>query len=839
MTNIGAPTRVDEGTEESRGSGDSTTNRQLRENAHAGAVSECEPLRPEKLYRRANLSSLSFTTTDELPALEATVGQRRALDAIEFGTGIDSKGFNIFVIGSSTAHIQEAVKAIIAPSAAEKPTPSDWVYVNNFKESHKPIAIKLPTGRAIEFRDSMHRLIEDLKITLPAMFEGEDYQARRNAIDQSFQTKQGDAFTALRDKALSQGIIILRTPLGFTLVPAQDGKVVPPDEFSTWAKEKQRQVQESIRSLEGDLERILRQIPQWEKQRRDEIQKLTRETAQFAIGQSIEDIKELFADLSRIIEHLEAVRSDLIENAGMFIVKGEEEGGDGIDKRLGDPFARYEVNVFVTRPGNVAGAPVVEELHPTLTNLIGAVEYISHQGTLVTNFRLIKPGALHRGNGGFVLLDIRSLLMEPFSWSALKRTLRRGEIKIEDIGRLIGLASTVSLEPDPIPLDVKIVLFGDRLLYYLLAAFDPDVGEHFKVLADFEDDVDRSLESEAVHARLIASLLQKNGLKPFERGAVAVMIEQAARLADHAGKLSLSIGEIRDVLAESSFWAGQAGRSTVVESDVKRALREREFRRSRLRDRTLELIRQDVALIETSGAKIGQINGLSVLELGGYRFGKPTRITCRVRPGAGKLVDIEREVEMGGPLHSKGVLILSGFLAGRYALDTPMSLFASLVFEQSYTGVEGDSASSAELYALMSALAELPLRQDLAVTGSVNQHGQVQAIGGVNEKIEAFFEICSQKGLTGTQGVVIPMANVQHLMLHEDVVEACAAGKFAIYPVSTVDQGISLLTGHPAGDRGTDGSFPAGTVNRKVEECLRSFARIRQSFATANAPDRG
>ncbi|MDT3684976.1 MAG: AAA family ATPase [Pseudorhodoplanes sp.] len=802
-------------------------------------VSGCEPLQPHQLYRPADLSGLSFATTNDLPALEGAVGQQRALDAIGFGTGIDNKGFNIFVIGSSGARIQETVRAILARQAKSRSAPSDWVYVNNFKESHKPIAIELPGGRAVEFHDAMHRLIDDLKITLPAMFEGEDYQARRNALDQSFQNKQGEAFTALRDKALSQGVMILRTPLGFTLVPAQNGKVVPPEEFSAWPAEKKQQVQDTIRSLEGDLEQILRQIPQWEKLRRDEVLKLNRETAQFAIGQSIEEAKEPFVDLPRIVQHLEDVRADLIENVGMFIAKREQGDDGGVESRLANPFARYEVNIFVSSPKDAVGAPVVEELHPTVANLIGSIEYISHHGTLFTNFRLIKSGALHRGNGGFLLLDVRSLLMEPFSWPALKRTLRQGEVKIEDISRFIGLTTTVSLEPDPIPLNLKVVLFGDRLLYYLLASFDPEIGEHFKVLADFEDDVDRSSESEGVHARLIASLLQKDSLKPFDRGAVAAMIEHAARLADHADKLSLSIGEIRDVLAESSFWAGQAGRSTVIDDDVKRAIRQREYRNSRLRDRTQEIIRQDVALIETSGAKVGQINGLSVTELGGYRFGRPTRITCRVRPGTGKLVDIEREVEMGGPVHSKGVLILSGFLAGRYALDTPMSLFASLVFEQSYAGVEGDSASSAELYALLSALSELPLRQDLAVTGSVNQHGEIQAIGGVNEKIEAFFETCKLKGLTGTQGVLMPRSNIQHLMLREDVVGACAAGQFAIYAISSIDQGIALLTGCAAGERGDDGTFPVKSVNRKVEDRLRSFARIRQSFASTKVPDIG
>jgi len=429
-------------------------------------------------------------------------------------------------------------------------------------------------------------------------------------------------------------------------------------------------------------------------------------------------------------------------------------------------------------------------------------------------------------------------LMEPFSWQALKRALRQREIRIEDVGRFVGLTNTASLEPDPIPLDVKIVLFGDRLLYYLLAAFDPDVSEHFKVLADFEDDVDRSRANEAIHARLIASLVRRNRLKEIDRDGVSLILEHAARIADHAGKLTLLIDQIKDVLTEADYWAAEAKNSVTTRADVQRALDERVNRSSRLRDRARESILQDVALINTAGARVGQVNGLSVLELGGYRFGRPTRITCRVRPGSGKVVDIEREVELGGPIHSKGVLILSGLLAGRYALDTPMSLFASLVFEQSYGGVEGDSASSAELYALISALSELPIRQDLAVTGSVNQHGEVQAIGGVNEKIEGFFDICAARGATGNQGVLIPKANAQHLMLRQDVVDACKAETFAIFAVGTIDEGIELLSGNPAGERGEDGQYPAGSVNRMVEDRLHSFARVRQSFGRALAQER-
>jgi lon-related putative ATP-dependent protease len=458
------------------------------------------------------------------------------------------------------------------------------------------------------------------------------------------------------------------------------------------------------------------------------------------------------------------------------------------------------------------------------------VEYVSQQGVLITNFRLIKAGSIHRANGGYLLIDVRSLLMEPFSWAALKRALRQREIVIEDIGRFIGLTSTVSLEPDSILLDLKVVLFGDRLLYFLLAAFDPELSEHFKVLADFEDDIDRSPESEAILVRLLASIVKQDGLRPIDRAGTGLLIEHAARLADHAGKLTLLIDQLQDVLAESDFWAGDAKRTVITGADVKRALEERIRRASRLRDRAQEMILQDVALVDTVGSRVGQINGLSVIELGGFRFGRPTRITCRVRPGTGKLVDIEREVELGGPIHSKGVLILSGFLSGRYALDTPMSLSASLVFEQSYAGVEGDSASCAELCALLSALAEIPIRQDLAITGSVNRHGDVQAVGGINQKIEGFFDLCRARGLTGTQGVVIPRANIQHLMLRAEVVEACATGRFAVYPVDAIDQAVALLAGREAGERDSGGFYPEHTINRLVEDRLQAFARVWRSF---------
>ena len=669
-------------------------------------------------------------------------------------------------------------------------------------------------------------------------FRARIIRTRRGAIDETFQKKQGEAFSALRDKAAEQNVVLLRTPLGFALAPAKEGQVVPPEEFRAWPEEKRREVQAVIEGLEKDLEHIVHQLPQWEKQHRDELRQLNRDTATYAVGQLIEETKAAFKDIPRVLQHIDSVHTDVVENVVLFVAKGEEGEGEAMEMRPGSPFDRYEVNVLVSQDADRPGAPVVEELHPALGNLLGRIEYISMRGALVTNFRLIKPGVLHRANGGYLLLDARSVLTEPFSWSALKRTLRRGEIAIEDISRFLGLTTTVSLEPDPIPLKVKVILFGDRILYFLLAALDPELADHFKVLADFENNFARNAANEILLARLVADLARREGLNALDNEAVALMLEHAARLADHAGKLSLVIEQLREVLIEADFRSREAKHSVISRADVDGALAARIRRAARLRDRTLEAVLEKVALIDTEGARVGQINGLSVTELGGFAFGRPTRITCQVRPGSGKVVDIEREVELGGPLHSKGVLILSGFLAGRYALDTPMSLFASLVFEQSYGGVEGDSASSAELYALLSALADAPLRQDLAVTGSVNQRGEVQAIGGVNEKIEGFFDICKARGLTGTQGVLIPQANVQHLMVRKDVIEACGAGQFAVYPIASIDEGIALLTGRQAGERGADGVFPADSINRLVEDRLRAFATIRRSFANlpAGAP---
>jgi lon-related putative ATP-dependent protease len=794
------------------------------------------PLTPERLRRCTDLSLLTFSTTAEIATVESMLGQQRALDAIVLGTRIEKPGYNLFVIGPPNARMRESVRTFLENEARQKSSPCDWIYVNNFAAPHKPAAIPLPTGGATAFRDAMDGLIDNLTTGLPAVFESEEYRTRRGAADDRFRKKQAEAFAGLRDKAAQRQVVIVHTPFGFALAPERNGKVVAPDEFHTWPDAEKKQAQDAIAALEKELEHIIQQTPQWDKERRDEIRTLNRESANIAVRHFIDDVKQQFADVQRIPDYLEAVRGDLVDNVGMFLGKEkQDEDSHEIAAQTDALFNRYRVNVFVTQGTVGSGAPVIEETHPTLGNLVGRIEYAVREGMLISNFLLIKPGALHRANGGYLFVDIRNLLSEPFSWTALKRVLLQQSITIEDVARFVGLTNTISLEPDPIPMTAKVVLFGERLLYFLLAALDPDLEQHFKILADFENDFQRTSENEVLMARLIATMANQGNLRPFEREAVAKVIEQAARLADHAGKLSLLTDRLRNLLTEADFCAAEARREIVSCADVERAIEQRIRRMARVRDRMLEGVLEKVKLIDTEGVRVGQVNGLSVLDLAGFAFGTAHRITCRVRPGVGKVIDIEREVELGGPVHSKGVLILSGFLAGRYALQTLMAVQATLVFEQSYSAVEGDSASSAELCALLSAIADLPLRQDLAVTGSVNQNGEIQAISGVNEKIEGFFDICKARGLSGTQGVIIPAANIQHLMLRQDVVDACIAGKFAVYAITTIDEAMALLTGYGAGERGTDGLYAARSVNQLVEERLCAFASIQRRYRQASA----
>jgi lon-related putative ATP-dependent protease len=800
-------------------------------------------LQAADLYRPCDPRQFEFETTAALEDLPEVIGQPRAVEAMRFGVGIEREGYNVFALGPVGTGKRDFVLQFFEHRAKEDPIPSDWCYVYNFEQPHKPRAISLPAGRATAFRADMAQLVEDLRAALSAAFESEEYQTRRQVIAEELQERQSEAFEDLQRRVEEEGLALIRTPTGFVFAPVREGNVLSPEEIQELSVEERGRLQEKVQEYQEELQGILRQVPGWQRERREKINELDREIADFAVSGLIDELRAKYAGFAEVIDHLDAVQKDLVENARDLLASEKTPGsslfqaltgGAGQQARDGrGALRRYQVNVLVDHGGSI-GAPVVYEDNPTYQNLVGRVEHVAQMGALLTDFSLIKAGTLHQANGGYLILDARKVLTQPYAWDGLKRALQSGKIRIESVGQMLSLVSTISLEPESIPLNVKVALFGEQLLYYLLWQLDPDFRELFKVAADFASDMSRSESGERLYAQLIATVARRKRLRPFDRTAVARVIEHSARIAGDAEKLSAQTQGLVNLLQEADYWAGQSGNGAITNSDVQRAIDAQIYRSDRLRERAQEAILRDTLLIDTDGEKVGQVNGLSVISLGDFWFGRPTRITAQVRLGKGEVVDIEREVELGGPIHSKGVLILSGFLGARYAGESPLSLSASLVFEQSYGGVDGDSASSAELYALLSAISRVPINQSLAVTGSVNQFGQVQAIGGVNAKIEGFFDICQARGLTGQQGVLIPISNVKHLMLRQDVVEAVASGQFHVYPVETVDEGIEILTGLPAGEANQKGDHPWGSINFLVEKRLSELVERRLAFGAAS-----
>jgi lon-related putative ATP-dependent protease len=788
------------------------------------------PLQPSQLYQPCDLEQFGFQTTAELEDLAEIIGQMRAMDAVRFGAGIRREGYNLFVLGPTGMGKRSMVRQVLEQRARDEQQPSDWCYINNFPQPHQPQALKLPPGKGAELRRHMAQLVEDLRTAIPALFESDEYRAKTEAIQEAFNKRREQAFKEVGEEAEKQEIVLLRTPDGFAFAPTRNHEVIPPDEYEKLPEEEKQRVEAVIAELQERLEKVLRQMPQWRKERHEQVKQLDRETTLSVVVHLVNELREIYADLPEVLKYLDLVQQDVVENADDFRKQEESTTLAGMNIITRQTFHRYQVNVLVTHDAT-PGAPIVSEDNPTYSNLVGRVEHIAQLGALVTDFTLIKPGVLHRANGGYLLLDVRKVLVQPFAWEALKRALQSREIRIESLGQMFSLVSTVSLEPEPIPLDTKVVLFGDRLFYYLLQEYDPEFDELFKVAADFEDRIERSSDTHLLYARLISTLARKEGLQPFDRGAVARVVEHSARLAGDAQRLSTHMRSVADLLLEADYWSREAGHEVVGAADVQQAIDTHIHRLDRLRARLYEEILRDTLMIATEGEVTGQVNGLSVIELGEFAFAQPTRITATTRLGDGELVNIEREVKLSGAIHSKGVLILSSFLAARYARNQPLAFSASLVFEQSYGFVEGDSASLAELCALLSNLADAPIRQSMAVTGSVNQFGQVQAIGAVNEKIEGFFDICAARGLTGEQGVLIPAANVKHLMLRRDVVGAAESGRFQIYAVENVDQAIALLTGIPAGDADASGKYPEGSVNRRVAARLAELSEIRKSLA--------
>ena len=785
----------------------------------------------ESLYHSSDLSRLSFETTAELEDVSEHLGQKRAMDALKFGIGIKHDGYNLFVLGSTGLGKNTTVKKILAKESAAAETPSDWCYINNFTQHHKPLVLKLPAGRGNKLQSDMLQLLEDLLAAIPATFESDEYRTRVQAIQEEYKDKEMKAFKEISDKAEEKDIALLRTPGGYTLGPKKDGKVLSPGEFEKLDEKEQEEIKRVVDEIEDLLIQTIHKVPELYKENRDRIKQLNREISEVVVNQSISALAAEYAELPDVLKYFDMVKQDIIENVNDFRKYGEQrDAGGESHQMILMALSKYQVNVLVDN-SQTEGAPVVFEDNPNYMNLIGRVEHIAQYGTLLTDFTLIKAGAVHRANGGYLVLDARKVLMSPFSWEGLKRVIHAHEIRIEALERVLSLASTTSLQPEPIPVDVKVVLTGSRLLYYLLKQYDPEFGLLFKVAADFAEDIDRNDENSELYARMIAGLQKENELAPFDKSAVQRIIEHCSRLLEDSEKISLHMGGLLDLLREGDYWARQAERDIITEQDIQKAIDTRHNRLDQIRERVHEQVIRGDYLLDTSGEKVAQINALSVIQLGDYTFGRPSRITATARLGQGKVIDIEREAKLGGSIHSKGVMILSSYLANRYARDQPISLSASLVFEQSYGFVEGDSASAAELCALLSALSGVPIKQNFSVTGSVNQYGEIQTIGGVNEKLEGFCDICESRELTGDQAVVIPQTNVKHLMLRVDVREAVADNRFAIYSVQTIDQMMQLLTGRDAGVKDAAGHYPEGSINYLVHKRIGELNKLRKRFA--------
>ncbi len=793
-------------------------------------------LTPEQLYHACDVSTFGFKTTEDLGVMVESIGQPRALEALKFGIGIQHDGYNLYVAGSTGLGKHTMVKRLLDSKVKDSPVPSDWCYVNNFEHYHKPIAMKLPAGFANKLRDDMEQLIDDLLVAIPAAFEGDEYRARVQEINDELNAKEENVFAKISEKAAEKDIVLMRTPGGYTIGPRRKDKILSPEEFEKLPEAEQEEIRKQTTEIEEEIRKAIRQIPVWAKESRARVKELNREISQMTVDQFIADLQNRYHDFPQVLKFIDAVNDNIIDNVDEFRKHGSAEQPLEENKQLSGLIMQYQVNVLVDN-SNVTGAPVIYEDNPSYHNLMGRIEHMAQLGTLLTNFTLIKAGALHRANGGYLVMDVRKILLSPFAWEGLKRALRAHEVRIESMEQMLSIVSTISLEPEPIPIDVKVVLTGDRLLYYLLKEYDPEFNQLFKVAADFAEDFDRSPESTTLYAKWIASLQHENELKPIDGAGVARIIEECARKAEDSEKLSLHMGNLLDLMREADYWASEQDHDVICSDDVQKAIDTRIQRLDQLRERMHEQVLRDIYLLETDGSKVAQINALTVIQLGDYAFGRPSRVTATARLGSGKVIDIEREVKLGGAIHSKGVLILSSYLAGRYAREQPLSLSASLVFEQSYAQVEGDSASAAELCALLSALAEIPLAQSLAITGSVNQLGQIQAIGGVNEKVEGFFDICSARGLNGEQGVIIPRSNITHLMLRNDVVDAVRQQQFSIYAIDTIDDAMEILTGLSAGAADEQGKYPAVTINGRVQNRLEELTRKRREYSSTMKSD--
>lgn len=781
-------------------------------------------LTPDQLRCVCLVDSFECDSTESYQRLEEIIGQKRAVEAIDFGVNIEGDGYNIYALGPVGAGRTSTVKLFVEARAREKQVPSDWCYVYNFSEPHKPIAIQLPTGQAKQFRKDMDAFVREMHREIPRVLESEAYENERNRLIQTLQESQKAEFLRLEQKANERSFTVRQAPQGIFLVPVVNGKTLDPQQYAQLSQQQREEMDAAGEELQGELQATLRSVRQQEREVHQKLQNLEHQTVEFALGIMIDEMHDKYRSVPKIEHYLDAVREDVVNNASDFLPRRDQQVQPGTPMQAPQPsLNRYSVNVIVDNSSN-QGAPVILENNPTFANLIGRIERQPQFGMLVTDFTLIKPGALHSANGGYLLIEVEELLRNSFSWQAIKRTLKDQMVTITDLGQELSLISTVSLEPEPIPLDIKIVLIGPPVIYYTMLSYDEDFHQLFKVKAEFNTYMDRTAESVRNYACFLAGRCQEAGLRHFAKDGIARMVEYGSELVGDQTKLSTRFADIYDLMKEADYWARKNNHALITRSDAQQAIDAKIRRANRVEEVIQKMIDDGDIFISTEGQVAGQVNGLSVMSLGDYMFGKPSRITARTYVGRAGIVNIEREVKMSGPIHNKGVLILAGYLNGKYAQERPISLSASIVFEQLYEGVEGDSASSTELYALLSSLSGFPIKQGIAVTGSVNQRGEIQPIGGATQKVEGFFEVCKHKGLTGEQGVLIPKANIRNLMLREEIVQAVAEGKFHVYPVETIDQGIAILTDREAGELREDGTYPEGTVNWAVDKKLRQYA---------------
>jgi lon-related putative ATP-dependent protease len=814
------------------------------------------------LRRRCDPQALPFSSTAEAPELDEIIGQERATRAIDFGINIHSPGYNIFAIGPAGAGKTSTIIHFLQRKAATRPMPPDWGYVHNFAAPDRPLALRLPPGGGARLRERVDGLLAQVAAALAKTFAGDQYAASRSALERDIEVQRKARLEELEGYLHGQGFDVVPTEQGLMLVPFKDGRALTREQFEALTDAERQELASRQPAAEEALEHTLRQVHEIGDAGQARLAELDQQIVAAAVGPLFAPVAQAYADWPDVSRYLAGLQDHMAGHAALFKAEaaasggapgGDQAGGpeasgmapgqqgaDGPSEqapaggpppgaRAGSPFDRYRLNLLVDNQ-RLAGAPVVLETNPTYANLIGRVEGRPEFGTLVTDYRYVKAGALHRANGGYLVLDARALLSQPLAWEGLKQALRHERIRIEDMGQQPGVLVAATLTPEPIPLDVKVVLIGDSRTYYTLYAYDPQFETLFKVRADFAVEMDWTPANEVKVSQFIRARCDEENLAHFDVSGVARVIEICARLVEDQRRLTTRFGHVNDLVREAAYWATRAGHALVTGEDVDCAIAQRIYRSNQYEERVRDFTREGAILIDTSGAVVGQVNGLAVIELGDYAFGRPARITAQTFQGRAGVVNIEREAKLSGRIHDKGVLILTGFLGGRYAQEVPLSLSASVAFEQSYEGVDGDSASSTELYALLSSLSGLPIRQSLAVTGSVNQRGDVQAIGGATLKVEGFFDICRTMpaGLTGEQGVILPRTNVASLMLRDDVVAAVAAGQFHIYAIETVDEGIELLTGVPAGARGADGRYPAGSVNALVEQRLRQLSAHRQ-----------